>query len=580
MGQPYKIAFLLFLVLGIYYPAIFGGVNSVDDWRMLIGLDNCNHFSLKDLFSPTTTFYYRPLLMASFFFDKYAWGLEPSFMHLENVILHAANTVLVFAIATAICKKSNKGAPAFPLLAAVIFAIHPINTESVDWISGRTDLLGSFFILAATLALIKGVAKQRLSLVGLASFLTLLAIISKEVMLFFVPAGCLLIYCLPYIENHAIPGKQTGKLLVLYTLPFLIGILCYMIFRLALHGGNDTGFRFLAYQLHRNGIYLFSNSLKVFGFYTKKLFIPVPLNFSITTINNGYIFLGLLAGILMFFLTVRIKKGTPVSFFFIIALYLITPAVIIALMSVAWTPVAERYVYLPSAFFSIALAGFFFSIVRDKKRILSGVILAGILLAAATVTAKRNILWQSNEALYRDSLRKSPDFLSLRNELAIALIEKGDDSAAEDQLETAIHRQDPHRKNPLLYINLARIKVKEKKFAEARGILFASMDSRENADPEVLKMLASVDEERILAADYPDEEREKDILSELITTYDAIYKKTKNPKDLYRNGQLSLALGNSQKALQYFTQAYQEAPAGSYYKGPALKLSQKLSGAP
>ncbi len=70
----FKILFIFFVVLGVYYPAIFGKVNSVDDWQALLHIQNATHFGLRQMFWPGHGFYYRPLLRLTFWGDKFSGG--------------------------------------------------------------------------------------------------------------------------------------------------------------------------------------------------------------------------------------------------------------------------------------------------------------------------------------------------------------------------------------------------------------------------------------------------------------------------------------------------------------------------
>ncbi len=81
--------------------------------------------------------------------DKFIWGLEESFMHLENIFFHLANTLLVYAVARRAADYLTNTIPSCTVRAALFFAIHPLNTEVVNWISGRTDLLAGFFLFLA-----------------------------------------------------------------------------------------------------------------------------------------------------------------------------------------------------------------------------------------------------------------------------------------------------------------------------------------------------------------------------------------------------------------------------------------------
>jgi tetratricopeptide (TPR) repeat protein len=90
--------------------------------------------------------YYRPLTTTSYLLDYTIWGLRPFGYHLTNVLLHAACTATVALILL----RLGFGLSASGI-AALLFAVHPIHTENVAWIAGRTDLLAFFFTGVALL---------------------------------------------------------------------------------------------------------------------------------------------------------------------------------------------------------------------------------------------------------------------------------------------------------------------------------------------------------------------------------------------------------------------------------------------
>ena len=573
--ESYKVLFLLFLVLGVYYPALFAGINSVDDWRMLANLSDQKTFDYWQLLRPSTGFYYRPLLMLSFIMDKFLWGLEPSFMHLENILLHACNTLLVFFIAKQVFPVQTKNSFELPLLTALVFALHPINTESVNWISGRTDLLGAFFTLLATFLLIKGSTELKTLPVVLSSLCLILGIMSKEVMLFFYPAGCILLYLWPTMKLPSQPDKtQRLKLILIFSLPFLSCGIFYLLFRVILFSQNDQGMNHLAQFPQFVSYKMIGSLFKVFGFYIKKLFIPVPLNFAITRIDSYYLWIGIASFIIALFMA---AKRSVASSFFLVSFYLITPAAIIAIAGVAWTPIAERYLYLASAFWSVGLVSLLCNWLNcfKKNKIIPLSCIACLLLSFILITSNRNIQWQDNVKLYQDAKSQNPNFTSINNELAIALIDAGKFDEAEKQLTEGINN--PENKNPLLYINLARIKMEQNKIGEARQILFNSFSKKEEGNQEVLKMLAFIDEKRIMLGNYDNDEKKLLIIKDLLETYKLVYEKDNNPFSLYRFGQLALFIGLKTEARTAFARAYKEAPSDAHYKKAAGILAQKLA---
>lgn len=90
--------------------------------------------------------YYRPFTILTFLVEERLHGLAPFLMHLHNVLLHAASAFLVFRLALTLIN-STSGA----ILAGILFAVHPINTEVVDFLSARNTLLAEIFVLSAYL---------------------------------------------------------------------------------------------------------------------------------------------------------------------------------------------------------------------------------------------------------------------------------------------------------------------------------------------------------------------------------------------------------------------------------------------
>ena len=119
--------------------------------------------------------YYRPVAIASFMVDAARAGADPAAYHLTNTVLHAAVTCLVLLLAI------TWGAPPLAgLAAAIVFAVHPVNTQAVAWIAGRNDLLLAFFGLVSLVSWTRGalgVGRWALSVHCLAFAL---AVFSKE----------------------------------------------------------------------------------------------------------------------------------------------------------------------------------------------------------------------------------------------------------------------------------------------------------------------------------------------------------------------------------------------------------------
>jgi tetratricopeptide (TPR) repeat protein len=430
-------------------------------------------------------------------------------------------------------------------------------------------------VLLSLFVLLKGLDKQSYLYLLLSSILLLLGCISKEVAVFFLPGACLItLWHQRQASNQTMPrssGERLRQLSVLIT-PFFIGGSTYVLLRLFSHRSNPKGIL----QVFEGSPYDLFNTIrvifKVFGFYVKKLFLPLPLNFAIVKFDNNYVWLGIIIFLLLIVIALR---KTINSALFMTIFFLIVPAFLVSLSKIAWTPVAERYLYLPSAFFVIGIVGIShtgLNLINRTSWLAPALVL--ILFPATFFTEQRITIWQDNLSLYQDTHNKSPEFLLLRNELALALFNKGRTAEANLELETA-KRLDPQKSNVLIYVNKAMYKMQEGKLLEARAILQETFTEKKSANAEVLKLLAKVDESRIF--NLTNRKERFEIYREIMDTNDHLYRKTANPMSLYRAGQMALFLGENKRAGEYFAKAYQVSPDGTFFKPAAKKLAEKYN---
>ena len=136
------------LAVGCYLPALSAGF-VWDDRVFTRALAVRDWDGLRRLwFSPSEIedeAHYWPLVYTSFWLEHKLWGFAPAGYHAVNVLLHAANTLLVRRLAE---RLAIPGA----WLVAAVFAVHPLRVESVAWIIERKDLLSGLCYLAAFLA--------------------------------------------------------------------------------------------------------------------------------------------------------------------------------------------------------------------------------------------------------------------------------------------------------------------------------------------------------------------------------------------------------------------------------------------
>ena len=135
------------IVLGTliaYWPAINGGFIWDDDQYLTSNALLYNLEGLGQIWIPRHTPQYYPLVFTTFWIENHLWGLHPLGYHAVNVVLHITSALLLWRILVRI------GVPAAWMIAAV-FALHPVQVESVAWVTERKNVLsGVFYMLAAS----------------------------------------------------------------------------------------------------------------------------------------------------------------------------------------------------------------------------------------------------------------------------------------------------------------------------------------------------------------------------------------------------------------------------------------------
>ena len=149
------------ITLLVYLRALSCGFVNLDDPDYILNNPLIRHLDfdmLMSAFSQAHLGWWMPLTWVSFAVDYHFWGLNPLGYHLTNIMLHAVNTGLVVLIADRVTRQGpwtgdweagTKGwiYPVAPLLAGILWGIHPLRVESVAWVTERKDVLNGLFSL-------------------------------------------------------------------------------------------------------------------------------------------------------------------------------------------------------------------------------------------------------------------------------------------------------------------------------------------------------------------------------------------------------------------------------------------------
>jgi protein O-mannosyl-transferase len=383
--------------------------------------------------------YYRPLLTVSYLLDRAVFGeLATRGPHAVNVLLHALSTLLVAWLALRLFA-GRAHARWAALGAGLLFAVHPIHTESVSWITGRSDVLATCLLLAALALAARLRSGAGPGAIAGSLLLFALATLSKEVALVGVGLLPILLWALPAPEpERPRCSSQRERWLIG---GYALVALGYGLLRAA--AGTESGLgRFEGGVAAAAG-----RLLAALGYYLLKVVWPPPQSALVVELPAaGWgALVGSLAIAFLVWAGLRARQGQRQWLLGgLWVLVPLLPALPVAISRLAEAPVAERYLYLPSVGVSWLFAGALtLALERLGRRELVLVAAAALVTLAGAATVTRNQVWRSDLALWSDTVRKAPDSGLAWNELGKAYLDRRLDlDTAKSHFERALATYD------------------------------------------------------------------------------------------------------------------------------------------
>ena len=169
------------LIAALYSPTLgYDFLNWDDPWYVLDNplIQSWLPANLWRIATEVVARNYAPITIFSLLIDQTLWGFWPGGYHLTNILLHGLNAVLVYALLLQL-----SGNRSIAWIAAALWAVHPVQIESVAWISSRKGLLSAAFLLASSLCWLKPDRNERHEVWGLLWFV--LALLSKAIAVVF-----------------------------------------------------------------------------------------------------------------------------------------------------------------------------------------------------------------------------------------------------------------------------------------------------------------------------------------------------------------------------------------------------------
>jgi hypothetical protein len=369
--------------------------NPIYDAPLLDGLDATQHDHLDPALRKLSGLKpahdsYRPLLYLSYRTDVSLFGMNPRAMHLHNLIL-AVLSIVVFYFVASVWLTSRFGA----LLATAIFALHPLQIETVAYVSGRGDLLAGLFALLAIASALRfereADRRWRLAwlVAGTACFLA--SLLSKEAYIGLPIALAGVAFA---------RGKLRAQRPVL--LVWAAALSGYLVLRFAVAGVAEGGVAAVALAA-LPGVFVryLEIALLPFDLSTERLYDP-------TYVLPGWLAVSALA----VWVIVGLRRGwsdtsrTVASGLWWMLVLLGPSVVVVTLMGV----VADRYAYLPLAGFAVASSALLTAAFGAGTKLRAPIGIAAIVWAAMCLvtTVVQVGVWKDNRTLYSHAVALVP----------------------------------------------------------------------------------------------------------------------------------------------------------------------------
>lgn len=416
-------ALLMLITLAAYIPAIKGGFIWDDDMYVtdnpvLHDIDGLRRIWLEIGATPQ----YYPLVFTSFWLEQRLWDSHPAGYHAVNVLLHGLSAILLWRI---LQRLAVPGA----WLAAAVFALHPVNVESVAWITERKNVLSGVFYLAALMQYLKfegfdhGSTKRSPNAwrnYAMVIVLFTCALLSKSVTAT-LPVTILLLL---WWKRSAVGFRDLLRLTPMFMLGLAMGLLTAWLEKQHVGAqGADWNFTLLERSIIAG---------RAIWFYLISIFFPWQLTFiyprwSISAaawwqylIPAGI----LLLPVLLWLLRDRLGKGPLVALLFFIMT--LAPALgFVNYYPMLFSFIADHFQYL-ACIGPIVLTCAALTMASRRAGPITRVALAGLLLMVlGALTWQQGGIYKDRETLWTDTLRKNPEAWIAENNLASELEHQG-----------------------------------------------------------------------------------------------------------------------------------------------------------
>jgi hypothetical protein len=427
-----------------------------DDYRTVVGNQSIEQLAnLRAIAAHDPT---RPLVNLSYAFDYALWNRRVAGYHLTNIALHALNTGLLFVLAWCISAPERRNAAAFT--AAALLAVHPVLTEAVGYVSGRSEVLCTSLLLMALLAGRRWLRTNRVGY-GIATVVLWLgSMAARETGIVFPFVFAAYEWLAPDV---AVAGRS--RRLTTIHLPLIaIAVFAAVARAAVLSRIEHPGQLALSWPM-------VLVTLNVLRRYTLLMVVPVGQAVFHSVPESRHVWEPAIVGSLVVLALMIVtvwqcrRRAWMVSFGLIWFLLALAPSSVLVMLGRA-EPMAEHRVYLAGCglFLAAGAVAQQLWVAAERRhpqaRWLMTAALTSVLAAFAVDTMSRNVRWRDPVGLWTEAVQGSPDHFWPRLLLGEALMQSDRPAEALEQFETAVRLvpslSEPYAKVGICLISLGR----------------------------------------------------------------------------------------------------------------------------
>jgi tetratricopeptide (TPR) repeat protein len=389
-------------VLLAFLPGLGAQFVNWDDQSHLVENKPVQSFDLHGIFTQTVQKIYIPLTMLSFAVEHRFFGNNPFVYHLDNLLLHLINTLLVYWFVQRL--GVGQGAAFW---AALLFGVHPMRVESVSWITERKDLLYAFFYLLALGRYQDHLTTKRMSPYVWTMVFGVLSLLAKPMAL----SLPLVLFLMDWLA-----GRKLDRRAVVEKIPFFLYVIPITWITYTLHVRNPIEDLWQAPLIW----------MWTFNFYLWKFVWPYPLVpvYHLPPALHPVYFLSAIFFIGFVSLTIRYRShrwwSFAVGYYFLSIFFLLRFDV-----GKDINIVADRFMYLPSLGFCILFGMAAQKIIEHKIFRFAPLLLWTIISVLSFRSIVQTRVWNDTITLWTYVIRYNPTEFLAYNDRAVGYITRG-----------------------------------------------------------------------------------------------------------------------------------------------------------